>query len=83
MALALIPITVVVPLGILSVLVTSILGAFVLKEKYNLVGQISGLLCLLGSLIIIIHAPKVQLDFFCPPYLSHSNPRHFELKFDP
>lgn len=52
------PATLVTPLGALSVLVTAILSARFLNEKLNLHGKMGCMLAILGSTIMVIHAPK-------------------------
>ncbi|XP_030047178.1 magnesium transporter NIPA2 [Microcaecilia unicolor] len=59
-AYAFAPATLVTPLGALSVLVSAILSSYFLKEKLNLHGKIGCLLCILGSTVMVIHAPKEE-----------------------
>ncbi|KAF8309009.1 DUF803-domain-containing protein [Clavulina sp. PMI_390] len=47
----------VTPLGALSVLIGAILASFFLGEELGPLGRIGCALCLLGSLIIVLHAP--------------------------
>lgn len=54
------PATLVTPLGALSVLVTAILSAKFLKERLNLHGKMGCMLAVLGSTIMVIHAPKEE-----------------------
>ncbi|KAL7633002.1 UNVERIFIED_CONTAM: hypothetical protein RMT77_016712 [Armadillidium vulgare] len=56
-AYAFAPATLVTPLGALSVLVTAILSASLLGEALNLLGKIGCALCILGSTVVVIHAP--------------------------
>lgn len=56
-AYALIPASLVTPLGALSVLVSAILAAYFLNETLNLLGKIGCCLCILGSTVVVIHAP--------------------------
>lgn len=56
-AYALVAASLVTPLGALSVLVSAVLAARFLDEKVNLIGKIGCCLCLLGSTVIVIHAP--------------------------
>ncbi|CAK9830475.1 Magnesium transporter NIPA2 [Anthophora retusa] len=53
-----VPASVVTPLGALSVLVAAILASRYLNEKLNLLGKVGCLLCVLGSTVLILHAPK-------------------------
>ncbi|KAI6200610.1 Spichthyin [Aphelenchoides besseyi] len=59
-AYAFAPASLVTPLGALSVLVTAILSSRLLKERLNLLGKIGCAICLLGSTMIVIHAPKEE-----------------------
>lgn len=59
-AYAFAPATLVTPLGALSVLVTTVLSSKLLKENLNLLGKIGCAICLLGSCVIVIHAPKEE-----------------------
>ncbi|KAK3826635.1 MAG: magnesium transporter NIPA-domain-containing protein [Linnemannia elongata] len=51
------PALLVTPLGALSVVVCSVLSSLVLKEKLNLHGKIGCALCIVGAVIIVLHAP--------------------------
>ncbi|EGG02544.1 uncharacterized protein MELLADRAFT_49802, partial [Melampsora larici-populina 98AG31] len=48
----------VTPLGALSVLIGAILASFFLKEELGRIGKIGCALCLVGSVIIVLHAPE-------------------------
>ncbi|KAJ7636886.1 magnesium transporter NIPA-domain-containing protein [Roridomyces roridus] len=54
------PPVLVTPLGALSVLVGAILASFILKERLGHLGRVGCALCLLGSVIIVLHAPEDQ-----------------------
>ncbi|XP_036380639.1 magnesium transporter NIPA4 [Megalops cyprinoides] len=54
------PATVVTPLGALSVLISAILSSFLLGETLNLLGKLGCVLSLLGSTIMVIHAPEEE-----------------------
>ncbi|KAI6651053.1 Magnesium transporter NIPA2-like isoform X2 [Oopsacas minuta] len=56
-AYAFAPPILVTPLGALSVIVTAILAAYFLNECLNTIGKIGCLLCIVGSVVIILHAP--------------------------
>lgn len=56
-AYAFAPAILVTPLGALSVLIGSILGAYFLKEALGILGKMGCAMCLIGSLIIVLHAP--------------------------
>lgn len=47
----------VTPLGALSVIIGAILAAVFLKEDLGVLGKIGCAICLLGSVIIVLHAP--------------------------
>jgi len=57
-AYAFAPASLVTSLGALSILVSAILASKFLEENLNILGKIGCLLCILGSTIIVIHAPK-------------------------
>ncbi|XP_054156961.1 magnesium transporter NIPA2-like [Oppia nitens] len=59
-AYAFAPASLVTPLGALSVLISTLLANRFLNEKLNLLSKLGCILCLLGSTIIVIHAPKEQ-----------------------
>lgn len=59
-AYAFAPATLVTPLGALSVLVSAILSSYFLSERLNLHGKIGCLLSVLGSTVMVIHAPKEE-----------------------
>ncbi|XP_011500225.1 PREDICTED: magnesium transporter NIPA2 [Ceratosolen solmsi marchali] len=59
-AYTLAPVTLVTPLGVLSVLVSEILASNYLNENLNLLGKIGCLLSILGSTVIVLHAPKQE-----------------------
>ncbi|KAG0298102.1 hypothetical protein BGZ96_002594 [Linnemannia gamsii] len=51
------PALLVTPLGALSVVVCAVLSSMVLKEKLNLHGKIGCALCIVGAVVIVLHAP--------------------------
>jgi len=51
------PAVLVTPLGALSVLTGTVLGAYFLKERLNVVGKLGCALCLVGSVLIVANAP--------------------------
>ncbi|KAH7105741.1 DUF803-domain-containing protein [Auriculariales sp. MPI-PUGE-AT-0066] len=57
-AYAFAPPILVTPLGALSVLVGAVLASIFLKEELGHIGRIGCTLCLLGSLVIVLHAPE-------------------------
>ncbi|KAG2003516.1 DUF803 domain membrane protein [Coprinopsis cinerea AmutBmut pab1-1] len=48
----------VTPLGALSVIIGAVLASFLLNEHLGHLGRVGCTLCLLGSLIIVLHAPE-------------------------
>lgn len=57
-AYAFAPATLVTPLGALSVIASAVLASYFLKERLNLLGKIGCALCILGSTVMVIHAPR-------------------------
>ncbi|KAF9116265.1 hypothetical protein BGX27_003858 [Mortierella sp. AM989] len=51
------PALIVTPLGALSVVVCSVLSSFILKEKLSFHGKIGCALCIVGAVVIVLHAP--------------------------
>lgn len=56
-AYAFAPAILVTPLGALSVLVGAVLGSYFLKEVLGILGKLGCAICLVGSVIIVLHAP--------------------------
>ncbi|KAI9735325.1 MAG: hypothetical protein M1818_006520 [Claussenomyces sp. TS43310] len=56
-AYAFAPAILVTPLGALSVLIGAVLGSYFLKEKLGVLGKLGCAICLIGSVIIVLHAP--------------------------
>ncbi|KAJ7997331.1 hypothetical protein DPEC_G00227860 [Dallia pectoralis] len=54
------PATVVTPLGALSVLISAVLSSYQLDESLNLLGKLGCVLSLLGSTLMVIHAPEEE-----------------------
>ncbi|XP_004681365.1 PREDICTED: magnesium transporter NIPA3 [Condylura cristata] len=54
------PATLVTPLGALSVLISAILSSYFLNEHLNIHGKIGCILSMLGSTMMVIHAPKEE-----------------------
>lgn len=52
------PAILVTPLGALSVIIGAVLASLLLNEKLGHLGRLGCTLCLLGSLIIVLHAPS-------------------------
>ena len=56
-AYAFAPAILVTPLGALSVLIGALLGSIYLKEALGVLGKLGCAMCLIGSVIIVLHAP--------------------------
>jgi hypothetical protein len=56
-AYAFAPAILVTPLGALSVLIGAVLGSYFLDEQLGRLGKIGCATCLIGSVIIVLHAP--------------------------
>lgn len=50
----------VTPLGALSVVITTVLSAIFLKERLSIVGKVGCFLCIVGSVVIALHAPETS-----------------------
>jgi hypothetical protein len=56
-AYAFAPAILVTPLGALSVISGAILGAYFLKEQLGVIGKLGCAICVIGSVVIVLHAP--------------------------
>ncbi|KAJ8769111.1 hypothetical protein K2173_000886 [Erythroxylum novogranatense] len=54
------PAVLVTPLGALSIIVSAVLAHLLLKEKLQKMGMLGCLLCIVGSTMIVLHAPEEQ-----------------------
>ncbi|GAA0172242.1 secondary carrier transporter [Lithospermum erythrorhizon] len=52
------PAVLVTPLGALSIIVSAVLAHFLLKERLQKLGMLGCLSCIVGSVIIVLHAPQ-------------------------
>ncbi|XP_038886954.1 probable magnesium transporter NIPA6 isoform X2 [Benincasa hispida] len=52
------PAVLVTPLGALSIIVSAVLAHFLLRERLQKMGVVGCLSCIVGSVIIVIHAPQ-------------------------
>ncbi|XP_057441404.1 probable magnesium transporter NIPA6 [Lotus japonicus] len=59
-AYAFAPAVLVTPLGALSIIVSAVLADLILKEKLPHLGILGCVMCIAGSIIIVINAPKEQ-----------------------
>ncbi|EFN58445.1 hypothetical protein CHLNCDRAFT_19917 [Chlorella variabilis] len=57
-AYAFAPAILVTPLGALSIIISAVLAHYLLNEKLNAFGVVGCLLCISGSLAIVLHAPE-------------------------
>ncbi|GIZ46483.1 hypothetical protein CKM354_000960900 [Cercospora kikuchii] len=56
-AYAFAPAILVTPLGALSVLIGAVLGSYFLDERLGVLGRVGCAICLIGSVVIVLHAP--------------------------
>ncbi|KAF8012530.1 hypothetical protein BT93_I0633 [Corymbia citriodora subsp. variegata] len=54
------PAVLVTPLGALSIIVSAFLAHFMLKERLQKMGIVGCVCCIVGSVVIVIHAPQEQ-----------------------
>ncbi|CAN8276687.1 unnamed protein product [Cochlearia groenlandica] len=54
------PAVLVTPLGALSIIISAVLAHFLLNEKLNKMGVWGCVCCIVGSVMIVIHAPQEQ-----------------------
>ncbi|XP_072966266.1 probable magnesium transporter NIPA6 [Typha angustifolia] len=54
------PAVLVTPLGALSIIVSAVLAHFMLKERLQKLGILGCVSCIVGSVVIVIHAPQEQ-----------------------
>ncbi|KAJ6663301.1 hypothetical protein lerEdw1_010437 [Lerista edwardsae] len=59
-AYAFAPATLITPLGALSVLVSAVLASYFLNEQLNVHGKVGCMLSILGSTVMVIHAPQEE-----------------------
>ncbi|KAL5559979.1 hypothetical protein UlMin_036190 [Ulmus minor] len=52
------PAALVTPLGAISIIVSAVLAHFLLKEKLRKMGMLGCVLCVVGSTVIVLHAPS-------------------------
>ncbi|XP_077360871.1 magnesium transporter NIPA3-like [Festucalex cinctus] len=52
--------TLVTPLGALSVFFSAVLSSYLLGEALNVAGKLGCVLCMLGGVLLVIHAPQEQ-----------------------
>ncbi|GLB39141.1 putative DUF803-domain-containing protein [Lyophyllum shimeji] len=71
-AYAFAPPILVTPLGALSVIIGAVLASFLLHEELGHLGRLGCTLCLIGSLIIVLHAPEDKEVETVEQYLSYA-----------
>ncbi|KAK1261795.1 hypothetical protein QJS04_geneDACA001144 [Acorus gramineus] len=54
------PAVLVTPLGALSIIISAVLAHFMLKERLQKMGVLGCISCIVGSVVIVIHAPQEQ-----------------------
>ncbi|XP_062180120.1 probable magnesium transporter NIPA6 isoform X1 [Phragmites australis] len=59
-AYAFAPAVLVTPLGALSIIISAVLAHFVLNERLHALGVLGCVMCIAGSVVIVIHAPQEQ-----------------------
>ena len=82
-AYAFAPAILVTPLGALSVLIGAVLGAYFLGEELGILGRLGCAICLIGSVVIVLHAPPDKeietvtqiLEYAVHPGMAHC-PHH-------
>ncbi|XP_078148123.1 putative magnesium transporter NIPA3 isoform X2 [Carex rostrata] len=57
-AYAFAPAVLVTPLGALSIIFSAVLAHFILKERLHALGILGCVMCIAGSVIIVVHAPQ-------------------------
>ncbi|XP_055962234.1 probable magnesium transporter NIPA3 isoform X2 [Mercurialis annua] len=57
-AYAFAPAVLITPLGALSIIISAVLAHFILNEKLHKLGVLGCVMCIAGSIIIVIHAPQ-------------------------
>ncbi|MQL97949.1 hypothetical protein Taro_030647, partial [Colocasia esculenta] len=56
-AYAFAPAVLITPLGALSIIVSAVLAHFILKERLHDLGVLGCVMCIAGSVVIVVHAP--------------------------
>lgn len=81
-AYAFAPAILVTPLGALAVLIGAVLGSYFLHEELGILGRLGSAICLIGAVIIVLHAPPDEeietidqiLDYAIQPGTSYRPP---------
>ncbi|KAJ3176567.1 hypothetical protein HK101_010396 [Irineochytrium annulatum] len=70
-AYAFVPAILVTPLGALSVVISAILSSIFLKERLNFSGKVGCAQCLVGAVIIVLHAPAGNATDTIPEFFYY------------
>jgi drug/metabolite transporter (DMT)-like permease len=70
-AYAFAPAILVTPLGSVSVIVSAILSKIFLNEHLNFSGWMGILLCMLGSIIVVLHGPPSTVTSTIPEFFNY------------
>ena len=70
-AYAFAPAIIVTPLGAVSVVVSAILSYFLLGERLSFTAMMGILLCIIGSILIVLHAPASTQTETIPSFFSY------------
>ncbi|KAJ3139129.1 hypothetical protein HK100_011827 [Physocladia obscura] len=70
-AYAFVPAILVTPLGAISVVISAVLSAIFLNEKLNFSGMVGCAQCLIGAIIIVLHAPQSTTTQTIPEFFHY------------
>ncbi|KAJ1555630.1 hypothetical protein HK405_015425 [Cladochytrium tenue] len=70
-AYAFVPAILVTPLGALSVVVSAVLSAILLQEHLSFSGKVGCAQCIIGAVIIVLHAPASNATHTIPEFFSY------------
>lgn len=71
-AYAFAPAILVTPLGALSVLIGAVLGSYFLNETLGVLGRLGSAICLIGAVVIVLHAPPDEEIETIDQYLHYA-----------
>lgn len=71
-AYAFAPAILVTPLGALSVLIGAVLGSYFLQETLGVLGRLGSAICLIGAVVIVLHAPPDEEIETIDQYLHYA-----------
>eukprot|EP00834_Sanchytrium_tribonematis_P006445 NODE_474_length_7000_cov_1.160122.p3 type:complete len:286 gc:universal NODE_474_length_7000_cov_1.160122:539-1396(+) len=75
------PPTIITPLGVLSVVTSAILSDIWLKDSLSQHGKIACLLCVLGSITVVLHAPEARQIYSIEQFLDLALQTRFIIYF--